>query len=508
MKKCVDAIRYGIETLGVTPDQMFELISSSREYDGEVYDRWLASKIIEVSEKDGVGFSQILVKKFEILSELASANDGGIGDEYLNFFKSKLGDPYTVGFNSYTEKFNEEKFLDDVNWSEGIDFGQENLFFLNSDNGFSEDCVKDVVDRRATFLINIVNGDYNRKSEVVSDAKRRGLSIDSFGDLLLYRMCLLSEVFSLGTGRVVFGFLCPSRYLYESAMVSEVVRHFYVEGWSIPNLNIYSGEYAFCLCYDRPSEKDYVELGSLETRDDVIVEHNDIKRVFSYSSSRMLDSLKSRKYVMDATTFLERDGKLVGTADGVKGAYGYMGVGKGNRFCLDLYSVVPDGYDMVIPIKDNLFEIIAYYSLVSSNRENGMPVDINVLLTGYRDYCKLVYNALPLFLYDWGSHFKGYKYEKNGEEVLKRNKLDVLNTSSQSHELYEQSEVYFSFEAKEVMFVVSEYKKRVSEDVWSICSLEEVRGIVGDSLLDRRYADALRRLKEYLSSEYRAVYRR
>ena len=48
MNKVKDAIRYGIETLGVTPEMMFNLIESSNGYAGEDYSRWLANEIINI----------------------------------------------------------------------------------------------------------------------------------------------------------------------------------------------------------------------------------------------------------------------------------------------------------------------------------------------------------------------------------------------------------------------------------------------------------------------------
>ena len=46
MKKCLSAVRYGLETLGVSSDKLFHLIETSRGYDGEDYDRW--SRIFSV----------------------------------------------------------------------------------------------------------------------------------------------------------------------------------------------------------------------------------------------------------------------------------------------------------------------------------------------------------------------------------------------------------------------------------------------------------------------------
>ena len=70
MKVANEAIRYGIETLGVSPDEMFSLIESSNGYEGDDYKRWLASEIIKLVENSGMGYSQLLIKKFNIIQEL------------------------------------------------------------------------------------------------------------------------------------------------------------------------------------------------------------------------------------------------------------------------------------------------------------------------------------------------------------------------------------------------------------------------------------------------------
>ena len=68
MKKTKSAVKYGMETLKLSPDELFKLIESSQGYDGSDYARWLAGKIISVAEEDGVQFSQLLVKKFNIIN--------------------------------------------------------------------------------------------------------------------------------------------------------------------------------------------------------------------------------------------------------------------------------------------------------------------------------------------------------------------------------------------------------------------------------------------------------
>ena len=86
MKSTVEAVRYGIETLKVSPNEMFSLIESSQGYTGDDYKRWLANEIIKIAVKDGVGFSQLLVKKLAITSEIMENVDVSFKPEWLGVF--------------------------------------------------------------------------------------------------------------------------------------------------------------------------------------------------------------------------------------------------------------------------------------------------------------------------------------------------------------------------------------------------------------------------------------
>ena len=88
MKNTIDAIKYGLETLKVSPKELNSLIESSKGYDGDDYKRWLANEIIKIAEKDDVGYSQLLAKWFNLIqsiieeyNNIENSNDLTIGIE-------------------------------------------------------------------------------------------------------------------------------------------------------------------------------------------------------------------------------------------------------------------------------------------------------------------------------------------------------------------------------------------------------------------------------------------
>ena len=61
MKKVEEAIKYALETLKSNPDDLFDLFSTSRDYEGDDYKRWLAKKIIDLAEKEGVAIKRVVM---------------------------------------------------------------------------------------------------------------------------------------------------------------------------------------------------------------------------------------------------------------------------------------------------------------------------------------------------------------------------------------------------------------------------------------------------------------
>ena len=516
MKKTVSAVKYGLETLGVTPDKLFSLIESSKGfeldllngYTQEDYGRWLAGKIVEVAEADGVGFSQLLVKKFNILSDLVEMNNLQVSDTYLKIFSKKLGysleEIYSYGLLNDT--LSDEKRMDDYDWMTGIDYDRENSFFTEE---LPYDDLKEKLKKGVfPFLFKLGKGSPLKKSDISVDAKSRGVSLGSFDAALLYRMCLLYDTY--GSEDSKFGFLCPTEFLVSTesiSIVSEVLERFNVSGYYMSDLNPYYGEYAFCVCSGRGLKErtEYIMLSKCSLTEGGSLFNNDLSKnkVFSHSKKKMISYLRSNSIYNDDMSLVVKNEKAIGYGYGNKSALGYLCVG--NRLVLrSAVCTTKDEKDTVcIPItEDNLYDVIAYYGANKSNEGNGYFTDINVLVSGSSKYDEMVYNSLPLFLFDYDSCFKDYTFkDKDGVVIEVKNYFNLVN-SDLVKRLLKEGESYYTFEAKELLDVCKAYLTGI--DNLSM-SFEELRISSSDDRLDSIYRNSVRRLKEYISSAYRSV---
>lgn len=504
MKKCLSAVRYGLETLGVSSDKLFHLIETSRGYDGEDYDRWLAGRIIDVAEADGVGFSQLLVKKFNILMELAAQDGLMIRDVYLEKFCKELelgkDEIYTVGYKDY-EYFSDEKKMDDFDFFSGVDLDSENSFFTD---GLPEELQEKVKDGNLPFTLLLNMDTAPKKSELFSDAKNRCVSIKYYGSLLIYRMCLLMDVY--GNSDTKFSFLCPVEFLYDEDnrdIFRELLSRFKVTGYAISDLNPYFGEYAYCVCKGRSTEEEEdfgIILKTLQITEVGEEKLSESEKLYTHTYKRMSEYLKNM-YICEDKVPYEQKGVLSGWTVGRKKAIGYINL----NHIVEL-SGFPIGENTgnCIPItKKNLLDCIAYYGLRASNEECGMSTDIPMFVSGHDKYSDLVYNCLPLFLFDINAEWKGYKVKQGDEDTIIKNRFDI--DSPLVKQLLDMAEVHFSFEAKELMSFCKSYIQRYDRDR-SLVTFNTIRKEIADDGLDKMYYNALVNLKKYISSTYRGVY--
>ena len=112
MKKTTQAIKYALEELHLTPDKLFQLIESAQGYTGDNYELWIANKIIEVADTEGMHFTELLDKKLKLLTSLRSDTDEGVSQVVSDFINKVIG-----------------------SYKETVDFSGLNLEFLN-DNVF------------------------------------------------------------------------------------------------------------------------------------------------------------------------------------------------------------------------------------------------------------------------------------------------------------------------------------------------------------------------------------
>lgn len=501
MKKCIGAVRYGIETLGVSPDAMFNLISTSKGYSGDNYERWLASKIIEVAEADGVGFSQLLVKKFNILSDMSEEEEKGIKKEYMDFFIRELGsDLYTYGFDEGS--FDEEHVLNEEGLLSGVDYDEVNSFFTST---LPDDLQKKVRDGLLPFLFKFDMSPVSKKCDLAIDAKNRGIVLKYIGSAIMYRMSQLCDVFKGLSAK--FGFIVPSSFLYDGeniAIVSHFLQRFEVEGYAIPDLSMFSGEYAFCICRTR-TVTDFNPVIALRELRFVNEDYqkSEYQKLYSYSSKPMFTYLMETTGEVKDEALLEYKGKYAGVGLGRSKALGYLY--KGSDLLVTSNPI--KGYSgQYVPITpSNLMDVIAYFGAYKSCEEMGYFTGINTLITGGEKYSEMVYNCLPLFLFDDNSNFHGLEYTMphDNDVQYKKNKFDIK--SNLVKRLYDIGTVHFSFEAKELWGFCKRIIENSPEDKRRVCSFIELLQLyydtTGEDVLNK-YSLLSKNLKGYIISNY------
>jgi hypothetical protein len=315
-------------------------------------------------------------------------------------------------------------------------------------------------------------------------------------------MCLLQDVF--GNGSSKFAFLCPTEFLYDDGnkdIVRELLSRFKIHGYAITDLNPYFGEYAFCVCNGRGFEE--VEDSGIFLKKMRIVDGDrqisEKSLLYTHTEKGMLEYINEISEFTGKVPY-DRDGRLVGWVRGNEKALGYFNFGRDT-----VLSTLPleKTKDLCRPItKSTLFDSIAYYGMCQSNEECGLFTDIHMFVAGHSEYLDMVYNCLPVFLFDVNSEWRGYRIESGGESKLIKNKFDLESPIVKS--LLETAEVHFSFEAKELMSFCRCYYDAFDGDR-SLKTFGEIRDIIGDETLDKRYYNALRNLKKYISSTFRGV---
>lgn len=505
MRKTKAAVRYGMETLKLSPDELFKLIESSQGYEGEDYPRWLAGKIIEVAEEDGVQYSQLLVKKFNIVNELLEEVEGSqvVKEDFLDIFKSCLHeDLYSVDFEGLGKGL-------DVDWYNGIDFDSENSFFVKEK--LPEDLQEKIFnDEKFSVLFKLASDNANKKSDLYSDAKSQGIFLHSKGAVILYRLCNLVASFDLTNAK--FGIMVPVKFLYDPdnySIIDYMLSFFNVEvGYSMKSIEVSlnafnSGDLAFLALTPRRDDEgqDGITLTAITLDDSELagfVELND-KR-YSKSFTPMLNKITDNSPNLDTLVpYVSANGE-VGECNGYSEALGYLNI-NGN---ISLTTLPAMSGKKSIPITEaNIKDIIAYYGVtVSRELDWGYSSDIPCLIDGRVGYEELLYNCLPLFLFDYKSKFCRYDelVLPDGDVVSVDNKLDVI-TSDVVKGLLDVGHPYFSFEAKELYNICVDYINYTKDNIGiSGKTFEELRGMSDNANFNRLYEEKLAILKEYVNN--------
>lgn len=501
MKKTKDAIKYGIEQLKLSPDELFRLFESSQGYSGDDYACWLAGKIIEIAENDGLGYSQLLVKKFDLINSIKEEVSGSdsIRDDVVDIFRSSLGKKvYSYGLPELGTEL-------EVDWFTGLDYNRENSFFVQEK--FPEDLKSSVVDKGDVSLVLKLSSDgVNKKSELFLDAKGRGISISTKGGLLLYRLCSMAETFPMGGMKI--GILCHDNFLYEDGnkdIVETFLSYYKIEeGYSIKSIemsanSLNSGNMAWMVASpirsdDDLNDQDGITLTSITLDDRELLGFRElgIKR-YSRSRCAMVDKICSEAMkCTDDVYCVSGDGSVV-MGKGLSDALGYLCIDDGVSL-----SSIPYTTGKSIPItRENLEDMVAYFGVTVSKEINwGYLEDIPCFIDGEEGYSDLLWNCLPLFLYDYKSNLRSYK-AKDGSIIP--NKLDVNNEELSG--ILESALPYLSFEAKELYYLCKEFTQfMTNSSEMEGLSFQEIRKEAQNSDFDMMYEEKLIALKEYINT--------
>lgn len=494
MKKTKSAVKYGMETLKLSPDELFKIIESSQGYDGGDYARWLAGKIIEVAEADGVQFSQLLVKKFNIINEILEEVSGSqeISEDFLDIFKGALNkDLYSVNLEGLGETL-------DVDWYNGLDLDSENSFFVMEKLPLDLKG-KILENEKFSILFRLSLDSADKKSDLYSDAKGQGLVLASKGAMLLYRLCSLASNFDISNAK--FGILVPIKFLYDSeneAIIEYVLSHFKIsEGYSIKSVEmsinaLNSGDTAFITLETRKNENDNqdgVVLTSITLDEEELSGFAELEtKRYSKSNQSMLNKISDESVALEDDVMMQSLGKESTMGKGLKNAYGYLNV----NGSISLSTLPEEGKKNIAITKKNIRDIIAYYGVTTSRELDwGYSSDIPCLIDGRVGYEELLYNCLPLFLFDYNSDFKnigGTEYKLTIESPIIQDLLDV-------------GMPYFSFEAKELFNTCKDYIE-FSKNNMGVTrkSFHELRTMSDNSDFNNFYESKVVNLKEYINS--------
>lgn len=512
MRNTQEAVRYGIETLGVSPDRMFALIESSNGYSGEDYGRWLANEIIKIAEKDGIGFSQLLVKKFAIIQSLIEEYaDNSIKDEWVQWFEDTIGgEIYSVDIEGVGNS------LEDVDWFNGIDYDSENSDFVRE--RLPEDVRDEILsDSKVSFFCKLSSDAPEKVSELWRQAKDAGLACKSEGALMLYRFCSLITAFENCTSGLRLAVLTSTGFLTDKNN-AQMWKHFlsyfrYEVGCVIDSGELLKdtytgGEYVFLLFTPRvlgDDIQDGILLRKARMIDDEVEYTGPVKR-YTKSEIDMLNYLVKNKPVLkDSVPVISEEGTLK-LGRGLVGALGYMQYDRARNLTV---SAQPVESKNNLPItRENFFDVAVYYAVTKSLERFGFSKSITEVISGNPDYTELMYNCIPLFLFDIDNRARDMGVLRvNGEIMRASNGLDVLE-SEFIQDVLERGEIYFSFEAKEVLSLCRGYLEYLSKqpDFNIVGKTFEMVRMESDHLeLNKQYLQALTNIKDYISMLYRKI---
>lgn len=401
MKKTVQAVKYALSALKVSPTYLFQLLESSKDYEGDNYERWLANEIIKIADSEGIPFTELLVKKLNILSALSKDADKGLSEDLLSFLN-----PYHIKENLFDFSglgFGED--ISDFDYTSGYSIHESTLGEYNSPNTF--------------YLAHLDSATIGKK-EVVHEASSWDLPIRTYGGALLFRLCLMSGYSSSKGNNYVF--ICDEDFFKKEPEITEhFTKHFELKEAYYLNKNeaipsSFANGLSVVTVWGSLEDADNYEFDGIISATNFFTRENSKiffatkdKLMSKYLSSSGIGKYSSVPFVSDA--LLDTDS----TVNIKLAKYGYVSV-NGNQ---KVHNFPILGASFFISIDDsNLEDVITYFACSQALEGTwGYGNGLGVLLNGLSNYESLVANCLPIFLLSPRNLYLTGYYSLNSEFV-------------------------------------------------------------------------------------------
>lgn len=490
MRKTIQAIKYALEELHLTPDKLFQLIESAQGYEGDNYELWLANKIIGVAEYEGMPFTELLVKKLKLLSSLRSNEEEGVSQVVDNFIKNAVSDySFVVDFSGLDLDYLNDS--SDFDWFNGLSLVDGTLNELNDSN---------------TAYVGFLDSAGAGKNEVSLTGKSMGIPITSKGGAMLLRFLLMDDQVE-PTGNT-YVFISDSSFYRENPQITKEFfnRFSLVDAVYLNKSETKQGSFASGLdlitvwkTYSDGGYDYYETEGKYSESELVIMESNDVilgrslvkpnvfPNKYFYADSEILMSDILKEYLIDSeedeqVTLVNLDLQVEDAFDLPKSDLGaYLSINGTQRVC-DYPIACSTDY---IPInRSNLESIITYYACSQAMEGTwGYGKGLGMVLNGLEGYESLVANCLPIFFFGWNSLFNSTE----GQES------NFLPNGELANELYEKYNSFMSFESKVLWTLGTDYSKAMIEKTLELkgSTFYQIRSKLKDSSFERVYKEKL-----------------
>lgn len=477
MKKTVQAVKYALDTLHISPDSLFKLIETSQGYVGEDYNRWLAEKIIKTADSEGIPFTELLVKKLKILAEIMSNSEEGISQLVDDFISERLSGVETVydfsglGYSGTTDS------QEDFDWFNGINPMEEDILVNNTDN---------------SAYVGFLDSKGAGKSEVTLTGRSMGYSMDSKGGAMLLRFILMDEALEPTNNTYIF--ISDAAFFKENSSITKAFMNQFdlVEAVYLNKLDTMPSSFASGLdliTVWKTYSSDRESVSSISATD--LLKGGNPKLFYADSEELEIDYLGFSDLVdevseMDFELELSDDTYDISKSD----FHAYLSV-NGTQRVAD-YPIT--GSELVYGItEENLRSIIVYFAGSKSLEGTwGYGRGLKRVCDGLEGYSSLVANCLPIFLYSPDSLFANIEEKSNFDY-----------SSEFVAKLYEEYSPYMSFESKVLWDLAQEYSKAMTNGTEGLegYSFFQIRKGLMDDRFEKVYQEKYESVKSYVKQQ-------